>query len=168
MTYSDKFEVAWIVFLCQHSSIKLIVQMKRKMSMDPVSMILAIAMKNPQATADAVHQYSAPGQVDVAKLRASAADFAMETLSCYHKSARFRGVEVLGAPWREQNNYGANGSVVMRINFSGVSGTPYQMIVAAMAKDQSYRTFVIKENSVVPYSKKCPLEHWTESVPQEN
>ena len=129
--------------------------------MDPVTMILAFAMKNPQATASTLNNYNTPGQVNVAMLESSAADFAMQTLNCYHKSARFRGVDILGAPWREQSKYGANGSVVMRINFSGVSGTPYQMIVAAMAKDHSYRTFVINENTMIPYNKRCSLEYWT-------
>lgn len=129
--------------------------------MDPVSMILALAMKNPQATANMVDKYNGPGQVDNAKLHSSAADFAMQTLSCYHKSARFRGVDLLGAPWPQQNKYGADGSVVMRISFSGLSGASYQMIVAAMTKGQSYRTFVIAENSTLPYNKKCLLEYWT-------
>jgi hypothetical protein len=126
-------------------------------------MILALALKNPQATAEAVKQYNEPGQVDVQQLRSSLADFAMQTLSCYHKSARFRGVSVLGAPWRQQSMYGATGSVVMRISFMGYSGTQYQMVVAAMAKDQAYRTFVIQENSLVPYSRHCLLENWTEA-----
>jgi hypothetical protein len=139
-------------------------QLPRKDFMDPVSMILALAMKNPQATANTIDKYSGPGQVEVSKLHASAADFAMQALNCYHKSARFRGVDILGAPWREQNKYGASGSVVMRITFAGMSGASYQMIVAAMAKDQSYRTFVINESSIVPYNKKCSLEYWTASV----
>ncbi|HEX8612467.1 MAG TPA: hypothetical protein VF800_14365 [Telluria sp.] len=131
--------------------------------MDPVSMILAMALKNPQATANAVEQYNTPGQVDAAKLQSSAADFAMQTLACYHKSARFRGVDILGAPWRDQNKFGARGSVVMRIDFSGLTGASYQMIVAAMAKDQNYRTFVISETSIIPYNKRCRLEYWTAS-----
>lgn len=60
-------------------------------------MILAFAMNNPQATADAVKHYNTPGQVDASKLQTSAADFAMQALNCYHKTARFRGVDILGA-----------------------------------------------------------------------
>lgn len=131
--------------------------------MDPVSMILALALKNPQATADVVKQYNDPGQIDVQQLRSSVADFAMQTLSCYHKSARFRGVSILGAPWRQHAMYGASSSVVMRINFAGFSGTQYQMVVAAMTKDRAYRTFVIQENSVVPYNRHCALENWTDT-----
>jgi hypothetical protein len=126
-------------------------------------MILALALENPQATAAVVKQYSDPGHVDVQQLRSSVADFAMQTLSCYHKSARFRGVSVLGAPWRQQAMYGASSSVIMRIDFTGLSGTQYQMVVAAMAKERAYRTFVIQENSLVPYNRHCPLGNWTET-----
>jgi len=127
-------------------------------------MILAFALKNPQATAEVANQYREPGQVDTQQLSTSAADFAMQTLKCYHKSARFRGVSILGAPWRQQAMYGAQGSVVMRIDFTGISGTPYQMVVAAMTRGQAYRTFVIQENSLVPYNRNCSLELWTETA----
>lgn len=129
--------------------------------MDPVSLIFAFAMKNPQVTASAVENYNTPGQVEVVKLQQSVADFAMQTLSCYHKSARFRGVDVLGAPWRDQYKFGADNSVVLRIYLSGLSGAGYQMTVAAMAKGNSYRTFVLGENTLVPYNKHCSLEYWT-------
>lgn len=127
-------------------------------------MIFALALKNPQATAEVANQYKEPGQINVQHLRSSVADFAMQTLSCYHKSARFRGVAILGSPWRQQAMYAAQSSVVIRINFTGISGTQYQMDVAAMAKDQAYRTFVIQENSLVPYNKRCALENWTDTT----
>lgn len=129
--------------------------------MDPVSMIFAFALKNPQATSSAIENYNTPGQVQTARLQQSVADFAMQTLNCYHKTARFRGVEVLGSPWREQYKFGAEQSVVLRINLSGMTGTPYQMVVAAMSKGHSYRTFVLSENTLVPYNKNCALESWT-------
>jgi hypothetical protein len=132
--------------------------------MDPISLILAFALKNPQATAELVDGYGRPGNVSSQTLQSSVADFAMQALNCYHKSARFRGVSILGSPWRQQGMYGAQGSVVMRIHFSGVTGTAYQMVVAAMAKDQAYRTFVIQENALVPYNKNCSLENWTEAT----
>lgn len=131
--------------------------------MDPVSMILAFALKNPNATASAVTNYRTPGQVEAAKLSESMADFAMQTLTCYHKTARFRGVQLLDAPWQDQYKFGAENSIVMRIELSGMSGSSYQMVVAAMAKGGSYRTFVIGENTVIPYNKNCQLEHWTSS-----
>ncbi|CAH0354047.1 hypothetical protein [Aquabacterium sp. CECT 9606] len=129
--------------------------------MEPASMILAFMLQNPQAAAAAIDSYNAPGHVEASQLQASLADFAIEALNCYHHTARFRGVQVLGAPWREQAKFGAEGSVVLRIDLAGMTGTNYQMIVAAMAKGSSYRTFVLNENTMVPYNKKCPLERWT-------
>lgn len=129
--------------------------------MDPVSMILAFALQNPQVASQAVNSYSAPGQVNPARLQESVADFAMETLACYHKSSRFRGVEVLGSPWANQGSFGADNSVVIRIHLTGVSGSAYQMVVAAMAKGNNFRTFVLQENTMIPYNKKCVLEQWT-------
>lgn len=51
----------------------------------------------------------------------------------------------------------------MRIHFTGMSSMSYQMIVAAMAKGRSYRTFVLQENTTIPYNRKCSLEYWTEA-----
>lgn len=130
--------------------------------MDPISMIFSFALNNPQAAADMADAYRQPGQVDVQQLQSSVADFAMQTLNCYHKSARFRGVTVLGAPWRGHAMFGAQGSVVLRISFSGLSGTPYQMVVAAMAQERAVRTHVLQENTVIPYNRHCPLEQWTD------
>ena len=129
--------------------------------MDPVSMILALALKNPDVTATTIEKLNQPGQVEVARLDDSLADFAMQTLACYHKSARFRGVELLAPSWNQQSKFGAEHAIVMRIQLQGFSGIGYQMIVAAMAKEGSYRTFVINENTSIPYSKKCSLEYWT-------
>ncbi|QLG89573.1 hypothetical protein HQ393_15690 [Chitinibacter bivalviorum] len=131
--------------------------------MDPASMILAFMLKNPQATTALVEEYNRPVSVDTAQLKSSMADFAMETLACYHKSAKFRGVDILGSPWNQQAKFGADSSVVIRIHLQGFTGTEYQMIVAAMAKDSSYRTFVLQENTIVPYNKKCSLERWMTS-----
>lgn len=130
-------------------------------------MIFSFALKNPQVTASAIENYNTPGQVQTEKLRQSAADFAMQTLNCYHKSARFRGVEVIGSPWQGQDKFGAEQSLIMRINLAGITGTSYQMIVAAMAKGRSYRTFVLSENTIVPYNKNCSLESWTQSGASE-
>lgn len=132
--------------------------------MDPVTMILGLAMRYPQATESAIANYNQPGQVQATALSESISDFAIQTLSCYHKSARFRGVKVLGAPWTEQHKFGAEQSAVLRIDLAGITGTTYQMWVAAMVKGNSYRAFVLRENTIVPYNKHCSLEAWVSVV----
>jgi hypothetical protein len=133
---------------------------------EPVTMILSYMLQNPQQITKSIDSYKKPGQVDVAQLESSLADFAIQSLTCYHKTARFRGVDLIGSPWKEQSKYGAEGSIVMRINLTGVSGIPYQMIVAAMAKGNSYRTFVVAENTTISYNKNCQLERWTAASSQ--
>lgn len=127
----------------------------------PLPIFLTLALQNPALTADTLNKSMAPGQVDSTQLQSSVADFAMQAVNCYHHTARFRGVDILGAPWREQAKFGAAASVVLRVQLAGVSGNNYEMILAAMAKGESYRAFVINETTMVPYSKNCELEHWT-------
>jgi len=50
-------------------------------------MILTFALKNPQATAEAVKQYNDPGQIDVLQLRPSFTYFAMHTLRVLNKTS---------------------------------------------------------------------------------
>jgi hypothetical protein len=127
----------------------------------PLPLFLALALQNPALTADTLNKSMAPGQVDATQLQSSVADFAMQAVNCYHHTARFRGVDILGTPWREQAKFGATASVVLQVHLAGMSGSSYEMIVAAMAKGDSYRAFVINETTMVPYNKNCELERWT-------
>lgn len=129
--------------------------------MDPVSLILAFALKNPQVTEQAIAEANRPGAVDAAQLNSSLIDFARQTLKCYHKTARFVDADVLGSPWQSQYKYGAQNSVVMRIKFQGgFTGSPYEMVVAAMAKEGAFRTAVLRDNAMIAYNANCALEEW--------
>ena len=132
--------------------------------MDPLSLILAYALKNPQATGQALAEANQPGVVDTAQMNASLIDFSRQTLRCYHKTARFVDADVLGSPWQNQYKYGAQSSVVIRISFQGgFTGEPYQMVVAAMGKERAFRTAVLQDTALVPYNKNCSLEEWVAS-----
>jgi hypothetical protein len=87
-------------------------------------------------------------------------DLSQGILNCYHRTARFRQTDIVATPWERQWQYGAEKSAVLRIKFAGVSGTPYEMVVAVMGKGSSVRSAVLVENSMVPYNKKCALEQW--------
>jgi hypothetical protein len=128
--------------------------------MDPVSIALSLLMKNPQAAGDMAQRAMAPGNVQVERMRESVADLGRGVLTCYHKTARFRSVDVLAQPWNRQGQYGADSSVVLRINYQGMTGQGYGMVVAVMAKDDRVRTAVLGDNAMVPYSKRCELEEW--------
>ena len=128
--------------------------------MDPASLIFTFLMKNPNLAADAANTAMAPGAVNVSQMQGSLADLSKGVLTCYHRTARFRQTDVVAAPWDRQWQYGAENSAVLRIKFTGLTGTPYEMFVAVMAKGNAVRSAVLQENSLVPYNKKCALEDW--------
>jgi hypothetical protein len=133
---------------------------------DPVTIALSLLMKNPNvahSAADLAERATAPGIVDVAKMQTSVVDLARGVIACYHKTARFRAVDVASGAWNRQSQYGAENSAVMRIQFSGMTGMPHQMIVAVMAKKNQIRAAVLSDSDPIPYSKSCQLEEWTGS-----
>ncbi|WP_156167827.1 hypothetical protein [Vogesella sp. EB] len=131
--------------------------------MNSAILLLQLISPNPQLIPDAAEQYQSPAQVQVTESPISLADFAMQTLSCYHQSARFRGVNLLSRQWSQQYKYGAEQAIVFKIYFEGMSGAPYQMVVAGMRNGSKVRTAVIGENTVIAYNRYCELERWTET-----
>lgn len=127
-------------------------------------MILAFALKNPQAAANTLAEVDRPGQVDTAQLNSSLIDFARQTLKCYHKTARFVDADAVGGPWPNQAKYGAKGSVILSIKFQGgFTRSSYEMVVAAMAKDGAYRTAVLSDTAAIAYNDKCELQEWVKT-----
>jgi hypothetical protein len=128
--------------------------------LDPITLLVAALAKNPDMAASAAKSLTIPGTVDVAKMQGSLVDMSRGILTCYHKTAKFRQTDVVKTPWERQGQYGAERSAIIKISFTGFSGVPYEMLVAVMAKQNSVRTAVIAENTVVPYNKRCVLEEW--------
>jgi len=129
--------------------------------MDPVSMLLVAALKNPDMAASAVKAVNAPGAVDIARMQGSLVDLSKGILKCYHKTVVFRQTDNVKTPWERQAQYGAEKSAVLRIQFvGGFTSKPYEMFVAVMAKGSSVRSAVIAENTAVRYAKDCSLEDW--------
>lgn len=128
--------------------------------MDPITLLVTALAKNPDMAASAAQSLTIPGTVDVAKMQTSLVDLSRGILTCYHKTAKFRQTDVVKTPWERQGQYGAERSAVIKISFTGVTGIPYEMLVAVMAKENSVRTAVIAESTVVPYNKRCVLEEW--------
>ena len=130
--------------------------------MDPISpLILNLLMKTAPAATSALEKARAPGTVDVAKMQGSFADLSRGVLHCYHKTARFENADLVGSPWNRQDQYGAQNSAVIRIRFSGISSSHYEMVVAVMAKDNMVRTAVLADSAKIKYSTRCQLEDWT-------
>lgn len=128
--------------------------------MDPITLLVAALAKNPDIATSATKSLTTPGTVDVARMQTSLVDLSRGILNCYHKTAKFRQTDVVKTPWERQGQYGAERSAVIKISFTGVTGIPYEMLVAVMAKENSVRSAVIAESTVVPYNKHCALEEW--------
>jgi hypothetical protein len=129
--------------------------------MDPVSIALTLLMKNPSIAASAVEKVTAPVAVDVGRMHESFADLSMGILKCYHKTAHYQVSDVVQQPWPRQSQYAADNSAVIRIQYTGITATPYQMVVAVMVRNQQVRTAVLADTAIVPFNKKCQLEQWS-------
>lgn len=128
-------------------------------AVDPFSLGMLI-IKNRAALTETTQQAMRPGQVDSAKLTESFADLSRQILNCYHRTARYQFADPIAANWPRQNQYGATDSVVIRINYEGVTRQRYVMHVAVLAKQNAVRTVVINDNAVMRWSRDCELENW--------
>src|SRR5437867_3650435 len=108
--------------------------------MDPISIALTLLMKNPDAAVSAAKSAERPAVVDTTKMHASFADLSREVLKCYHKTAHFELSDVVQRPWTRQAQYAADNSAVIRIRYTGVSTSRYEMLVAVMVQNSKVRT----------------------------
>ena len=109
----------------------------------------------------AAERATAPGTVDVARMQGSLVDLSKGVLFCYHRTARFGTVDYLGAPFNRQSQYGAETSMVVRIQYAGIGAiNRYEMVVAIMRKDNMVRAAVLADTASIPHSKRCALEDW--------
>lgn len=130
--------------------------------MDPVSLVLTFFLQNPQLAASAAERAAAPGTVDVARMQGSLVDLSKGVLHCYHRTARFGAVDYIGAPFNRAPQYGAEKSMVVRIQYAGMGAlNRYEMVVAIMLKGNMVRAAVLADTAIIPYSKRCALEDWT-------
>lgn len=129
--------------------------------MDPVSIALALLMKHPSETAAALEKATAPAVVDVARMHESFADLSTGILRCYHKTAHYRVSDVIQQPWQRQSQYAADNSAVVRIQYTGLSNSRYEMVVAVMVRKDQVRTAVLADTALVPFNRKCQLEQWS-------
>lgn len=131
-----------------------------------LSLVFQVAMANPQQASDAMHRLAAPGEINQQQLQSAAvADVAHAVLTCYHKTARMQTVQDSRRQFRDASQYGAEGSDLLVIRYSGVTGASYAMVVALMGRgsgsDAQLRAVVLRDTAVIPYARGCPLQDWT-------
>ena len=132
--------------------------------MDPQTIIFLLQLLKPPSPPADVGNISRPSTVDVAALQSSFADLSRGILHCYHPSARYQLADVVQKPWDRQQQYGADGSALIRIQFFGaISNNHYEMTVAVFAKDQpkQIRTAIQTDNAPFPPNPNCQLDRWT-------
>jgi hypothetical protein len=119
-------------------------------------------MQHPQLASNAAALYHGPRCRRPAVVAGPVADVAREVLTCYHKTARMQSIEDTGVTFRDAPQYGADGSDVLIIRYSGVTGMPYAMMVAL---DDAWRRRYCRgarkgaaRYSAVPYANGCPLQ----------
>lgn len=129
--------------------------------MDALVLAFKFLLDNPDMAAEGARVLMAPGQVTVQQMGQSFADLSRGILRCYHKTATYHEAQVLAKPWRGQSQYSADGSAVIGIQYSGMTGSAYRMAVAFMWQGQKIRTHVLMDTATVPWNRGCQLENWS-------
>lgn len=125
------------------------------------ALLLDFLLKTPPTAAPGAKETNKAAPVDAAKMQASFADLSIGVLTCYHRTAHYRTADKVQQPWQRQSQYAADNSAVVRIGYTGVSGSAYEMDVAVMVRDNKVQTAVVRDTAVIPYSRKCQLENRT-------
>jgi hypothetical protein len=125
-------------------------------------LIAELLMKHPEALSKLPPPTKTNAQVvNTAKLNESLVDISKEILKCYHKTANFKQVDIIGGQFARQSQYGATHSMGIRISYIGaITSNPYEITVAVMVKQEHVRTAVISDNAKIHYNRKCQLEDW--------
>jgi DNA-binding XRE family transcriptional regulator len=72
------------------------------------------------------------------RLQTSVVDLPRGVVTCYHKTARFRAVDLTASPWDRQSQYGTDNSAAMRIQYSASQGC------------RTRWSYLLRQNSTMP------------------
>lgn len=123
--------------------------------------LLQAIQQHPNEAAQIYGRLTSPGVVNAENFQTGIADASAEILKCYHKTARFQTVDIIQAPFERQSQYGADQSLLLRINYMGISGARYFMDVALLTRGDKGKAAVINDTAAIPYSKRCALNDWS-------
>lgn len=117
----------------------------------------------PQAaqTVEVRPQTRRPGTVNLTAAQDSFADLSREIIRCYHPSSRFDFADVVETPWARQEQYRADSSALVKIQYTGVGGNHYVMAVAVLGREKKVRTAVVSDTAAIRYNERCQLQEWT-------
>jgi hypothetical protein len=89
-------------------------------------------------------------------------------LHCYHGTARYKLADVIIMPWERQDQYEAQRSALVKIEYSGVTGARYIMNVAIMARPNQVRADVVYDNARIEPDRLCNLRDWVKVEPEKS
>ena len=106
-----------------------------------------------------------PGHAPLASASALAsadnlADASNAILECYHHTARYQRAQIVERPWSRQTEFGAAQSLLIRIEYVGVTSTRHVMTAALMVRPDALRAFVVTDANSIPSNKNCALNKW--------
>jgi hypothetical protein len=89
----------------------------------------------------------------------SLGEVADAVIRCYHPTGRVQSVNVIQSPWDQQQVWKGSASAVLRIQWRGAIKS-YVSAIALVERDSKVHAAVLRENSLVPASKRCALDGW--------
>ena len=81
-------------------------------------------------------------------------------LDCYHRTGKFKSIQVLERPWSRGGNYAAVSSVLVQVNWQELFGGPLRTRIGIVARDNQIRTIVQDTESPIPANRSCALNRW--------
>jgi hypothetical protein len=89
------------------------------------------------------------------------ADFAKGVLKCYHPTARYQSATIVQRPWPRQAEYGAKGSALVSIEYTGISDANYTIVVGVLSKPDAVKTVIRSDTAKIRAYENCELGEWT-------
>ena len=106
-------------------------------------------------------------ELDETRMPETFADLAKSILHCYHHTARYRGADVMQAPWDYEGQHGGgDNSALIRIRyFAASSDDLYEINVGLVARHKRIRGTVVSDSSPAGWDADCQLENWATLEP---
>lgn len=94
------------------------------------------------------------------QMPASIAELGETVLRCYHRTGKFSSIDVVERPWRRGKQYAATSSVLVQVNWKGISGRPIRTRIALVTRNNQIRAVVEENESRIPARRSCAFNRW--------
>ena len=87
-------------------------------------------------------------------------EFTKGVLKCYHPTGRYQSATIVQRPWKQQAQYGAKGSALVSIEYTGVSDANYTIVVGVLSKPDAIKTVIRSDTAKIHAYENCELLDW--------